>query len=121
MGFLAVAFGAFGAHALRDRIAPELLTVYQTGAAYHLAHAVALLAVALFGRATRQSVTLTAGSFVAGIVLFSGSLYLMALTGERRLGMVTPFGGVSFLIGWGSCIWRLARSADGAPGASPRA
>jgi uncharacterized membrane protein YgdD (TMEM256/DUF423 family) len=103
-GFLGVALGAFGAHALRDRITPDLLAVYQTGVQYHLVHALALLFVGLLAdrlptaaaRMARVSGTL----FAVGVLLFSGSLYALALTGVRKLGIVTPFGGVCFLTGW---------------------
>lgn len=100
IGFLGVALGAFGAHGLRGRVAPNLLEAYQTGAQYHLIHAGVLLALALYGRATSASITLSASCFSAGIVLFSGSLYLMAATGVTKLGMVTPLGGLAFLAGW---------------------
>jgi uncharacterized membrane protein YgdD (TMEM256/DUF423 family) len=101
-GFLAVALGAFGAHALKSRLSPELLEVFHTGVQYHMTHALALLAVGIAARWVPESLFLkTAGwSFMAGIVLFSGSLYLLGLTGNRSLGMVTPFGGLAFLAGW---------------------
>ena len=113
-GFTAVAMGAFGAHAVRDRITPELLAVYETGSRYHLVHAVAMLAVAVMagvlGR-RKPSVTLAMGCFAGGICVFSGSLYVLALTGERWLGAVTPIGGVLLLAGWvcvGVTGWRAA-------------
>jgi len=100
-GFLGVALGAFGAHALRARLAPELLAVYQTGVLYHLVHAVALLGVGVVAtRAPSTSATVAGWSFAIGIVLFSGSLYTLAITGIRPLGAITPFGGLSFLVGW---------------------
>jgi len=100
-GFTGVTLGAFGAHGLRDRISPEMLAVYQTGVQYHLIHAVALLAVAaLVPRAASRLFPTAAWLFTLGIVLFSGSLYVMALTGLTRLGMVTPLGGLAFLAGW---------------------
>ena len=103
-GFLGVALGAFGAHALRDRISPEWLSVYQTGVQYHLIHALALLFVGvltdrLTGTAARTA-RLSGTLFAVGILLFSGSLYALALTGFRKLGIITPFGGVCFLTGW---------------------
>ena len=100
VGFLGVALGAFGAHGLRSRLPPELLTVWQTGVLYHLIHAVALLAVALYARATQTNPNVVASLFLVGIVLFSGSLYLLAVTGVTKLGMVTPLGGLAFLAGW---------------------
>ena len=99
-GFTGVTLGAFGAHGLRDRISPDLLAVYQTGVQYHLIHAVALLAVAMAPRAASRFFPTAGWLFVLGIVLFSGSLYTMAVTGMTRLGMVTPLGGLAFLAGW---------------------
>ncbi len=99
--FLSVAAGAFGAHALRTRIAPDLLAVFETGARYQMYHALGLLAVAW--AATRWPGTLVhwaGGLFVAGTILFSGSLYALALSGARWLGAITPLGGVAFLAGW---------------------
>jgi uncharacterized membrane protein YgdD (TMEM256/DUF423 family) len=99
--FVGVAAGAFGAHALRSRVTPDLLAVFETGVRYHLLHALALFAAAWVntqwpGRAARASGWL----FIAGIVIFSGSLYLLVLTGARWLGAITPFGGVCQLAGW---------------------
>jgi len=100
-GAVAVAAGAFGAHALRGRLAPDLLAVYQTGAQYQALHALALLACGLM--VTRAPGLLAAAAgwlFLAGTLLFSGSLYALALSGVRALGAVTPFGGVAFIAGW---------------------
>ena len=112
-GCLAVAAGAFGAHALRDRLAADLLDVFQTGATYQMYHALALVGVGLLlGRfSVGGSTWLNASAwlFVAGTLLFSGSLYLLALTGTRWLGAITPLGGVAFLLGWLALavgIWR---------------
>jgi uncharacterized membrane protein YgdD (TMEM256/DUF423 family) len=100
-GFTGVTLGAFGAHGLRDRISPDMLTVYQTGVQYHLIHAVALLAAAALASRTAGRLIPAAGwLFTLGIILFSGSLYVMALTGMTKLGMVTPLGGLAFLAGW---------------------
>ena len=96
-----VVLGAFGAHGLRARIGPEMLAVYETGVQYHLVHALGLLAVAW--AATRWPgawVNAAGWLFVAGIVLFSGSLYVLAVTGPRWLGAITPFGGACFILGW---------------------
>jgi uncharacterized membrane protein YgdD (TMEM256/DUF423 family) len=100
----AVALGAFGAHALTSRIAPDLLAVYRTGVEYHFYHALGLLAVGLAAQCLPDSKWLRASGLLmaAGIVIFSGSLYLLALTGVRALGAVTPFGGVAFLLAWAS-------------------
>ena len=98
---VAVAAGAFGAHALRARLAPELLAVFETGAQYQMYHALGLLAVAWATSRWPGALPIWAGwLFVAGTVLFSGSLYALALTGVRGLGAITPFGGVAFLAGW---------------------
>ncbi len=107
--FLSVAAGAFGTHALRARLAPEFLTVFETAARYQMYHALGLIAVAW--AVTRWPGTWTnvaGGLFVAGTLLFSGSLYLLALTGVRWLGAITPLGGVAFLSGW-ACLVLAAR------------
>lgn len=100
-GFLAVAAGAFGAHALRARLPAESLAVFETAARYQMYHALALLAVAWITTRWSSPAGHWAGwLFVIGIVLFSGSLYVLAATGTRWWGAVTPFGGVAFLAGW---------------------
>lgn len=102
-GFIAVALGAFSAHLLRDRLSPEALGWIETGTRYELGHALALLAVAwLAGREVRHPIALgVAGwAFLLGTILFSGTLYVMALVGITTLGGVVPLGGVAFLIGW---------------------
>jgi uncharacterized membrane protein YgdD (TMEM256/DUF423 family) len=100
-GFVAVAAGAFGAHALRARLSPELLAVFETGARYQMYHALALLAVAwMLGWWPGPWPARAGWLFLAGTVLFSGSLYLLALTGIRWLGAITPLGGLAFLAGW---------------------
>ena len=115
LALLAVAAGAFGAHALRARVPVELLAVFETGARYHMYHALALLAVAWASQAwPGPAVTAAGWLFVGGIVLFSGSLYLLALTGVRWLGAITPIGGAAFLAGWALLLWAGARG-----GASP--
>lgn len=101
LGALAVGAGAFGAHALRDRLAPRSLEIWETAASYHLVHALALVACALvLRRRDSRSARVAAGLFAAGILVFSGSLYVLAVTGIGWLGAVTPFGGISFLAGW---------------------
>lgn len=100
--FLGVALGAFGAHALRERLPADLMAVYQTGVSYHLVHALALVLVGALLRwlAPTTLVTWAGWLFLAGIVLFSGSLYVLSISGVRALGAITPFGGLSFLAGW---------------------
>jgi uncharacterized membrane protein YgdD (TMEM256/DUF423 family) len=109
-GFIAVAAGAFGAHALRARLEPEMLQVFETGARYQMYHALALLAAALVANESNRSLACWAGRlFLTGTVLFSGSLYALALSGVRGLGAVTPLGGVAFLAGWfclAAAAWR---------------
>jgi uncharacterized membrane protein YgdD (TMEM256/DUF423 family) len=101
MGFVGVGLGAFGAHGLRGRLSPEMLAVFETGVRYHMYHALALLATAaLMSRSEGRAVMVAGWSFTAGILIFSGSLYALALTGVTILGAVTPLGGVAFLIGW---------------------
>lgn len=110
LAMVGVAAGAFGAHALRARLAPDMLAVFETGVRYQLVHALALLATAWAGGRWPGPVTSAAGwLFVAGIALFSGSLYALALSGVRGLGIVTPFGGLAFILGWGCLVWAAAR------------
>jgi uncharacterized membrane protein YgdD (TMEM256/DUF423 family) len=107
---LAVAAGAFGAHGLRARVTPELLAVFETGARYQMYHALGLLAAAWARARWSGSGAGVAGwLFVAGTLLFSGSLYLLALGGPRWLGAVTPLGGLCFLAGWAALAWGAAR------------
>ena len=97
----AVALGAFGAHGLRDRLEPAMLAVFETGVRYHMYHALALLGVAWASERFPGGWTQAAGwLFLAGIVVFGGSLYVLAVSGVRWLGAITPVGGVCFLLGW---------------------
>lgn len=99
--FLSVAAGAFGAHALKARLPPDLLTIFETGARYHMYHALGLLAIGLVAQARPSPLLSGAGwAMLVGILLFSGSLYALALTGVRILGAITPLGGLGFLAGW---------------------
>jgi uncharacterized membrane protein YgdD (TMEM256/DUF423 family) len=99
---LAVALGAFGAHALKARLAPDLLAVYHTAVQYHFYHALGLIVIGLAAGQMPGSVWLKAAGWtmLAGIVLFSGSLYVLATTGHRWLGAITPVGGLAFMAGW---------------------
>lgn len=99
---LAVMMGAFGAHGLKAKLDADMLAVYQTGATYHMTHALALLACGLLALHLRDSVLLQWSSrlFLVGIVLFSGSLYLLSVSGVRWLGAITPIGGTAFIIAW---------------------
>ena len=101
MGGIGVAIGAFGAHGLRGRLSPEMLAVFETGVRYHMYHALAILATAaIMPRLDSRAVVVAGWSFMTGILLFSGSLYALALSGVTTLGAITPIGGVAFLIGW---------------------
>jgi uncharacterized membrane protein YgdD (TMEM256/DUF423 family) len=110
---LGVALGAFGAHALRSRLTPDMLAVFETGVRYQMYHALALLIVgtAMARVAMPASVMLAGWLFVVGTLLFSGSLYVLAVTGTRWWGAVTPIGGVAFLAGWLLLILAAARAA----------
>ncbi len=109
-GFLAVAAGAFGGHALKERLEPELLAIFEVGARYHMYHALALLATAWACTRWPGALTSAAGwCFVGGTLLFSGSLYLLSLTGTRILGAVTPLGGLAFMAGWLCLAWAAWR------------
>lgn len=109
-GLLGVAFGAFGAHALRARLAPDLLAVFHTGVEYQFYHAFALLAVGVLLLVKPVPALPVAGwCFALGVLLFSGSLYALALSGTRWLGAITPLGGLLFLIGWGALFWAVLR------------
>lgn len=101
-GGLGVALGAFGAHGLRDRLSPEMLAIFETGVRYQVYHALALIAVVVaLIRWPASTLPAVAGwLFVTGIVVFSGSLYILALSGQRWWGAITPIGGVAFLGGW---------------------
>ena len=108
--FLAVGFGAFGAHALKDSFAPGLAEVFETGVRYQLYHALALFAVAFaIGRWPSSSAGLAGWMFIVGIILFSGSLYAVSLTGIGLLGAITPLGGLAFLAGWALLGWTVLR------------
>ncbi|AZC34008.1 DUF423 domain-containing protein [Pseudomonas sp. 22526] len=111
-GFTGVALGAFAAHGLKNRLSAEYLAIFHTGVTYQLVHTLALLGVALLAtQIPGRLVTWAGASFAIGILLFSGSLYLLTLTGFSKLGIVTPFGGLAFLIGWlclGLAAWRLS-------------
>jgi len=97
---IAVAAGAFGAHALAERVTPERLQTFETAVRYQMYHALALLACGLLGEAWRRSLDVAAWLFTAGILIFSGSLYLLVLTDTAWLGAITPIGGVAFISGW---------------------
>jgi uncharacterized membrane protein YgdD (TMEM256/DUF423 family) len=108
-GCCAVAAGAFGAHALRGRLTPEMLAVFETGARYQMYHALALVLTALLAERAGGFGTAAGLCFTVGTILFSGSLYALALSGARGFGAVTPLGGLAFLAGWALLAIALAR------------
>ena len=98
---IGVGMGAFGAHGLKTMLAPEMLAVYKTGVTYQMWHALGLILIALLRQQNKGKLLIWAGWFMfAGIILFSGSLYLLAILNTKWLGMITPLGGVAFLIAW---------------------
>lgn len=114
-GFTGVALGAFAAHGLKNRLTTDYLAIFHTGVTYQLVHALALFGVALLATQVQGRLVAWAGvSFSVGILLFSGSLYLLTMTGVSKLGIITPFGGLAFLAGWvclGLAAWRLQPTA----------
>lgn len=104
---LCVILGAFGAHALKARLTPDMLAVWQTAVQYQFWHALALLVVGMLiaQRPEQKRMVWSGALMLAGILLFSGSLYLMCLTGMRGLGAITPIGGVAFILGWAALAW----------------
>jgi uncharacterized membrane protein YgdD (TMEM256/DUF423 family) len=113
-GALAVLLGAFGAHGLKNRVAPEMLTTWETASQYHFYHALALLAVGILAKQFGSAGLLTSGwILLAGTVVFSGSLYLLVLTDQRWLGAVTPLGGTALIVGWVWLAWALTRIGTG--------
>lgn len=111
-GFSGVALGAFAAHGLKDRLSEQYLAIFHTGVTYQLVHALALIGVALLATQLQSRLVTWAGiCFALGIVLFSGSLYVLTMTGISKLGMITPIGGLGFLAGWlclGLAAWRVS-------------
>lgn len=105
--FLTVTLGAFGAHALRGKIPPDLMGPYQTGVQYQGIHALALVAIGILQKISPDSALwgIAGWAFVAGIVLFSGSLYALSVTQIRKFGAITPLGGLAFLLGWAMVFW----------------
>ena len=111
LGLLGVALGAFGAHGLQGRLSPEDLEIFETGVRYQMYHSLALLLAAnLSLKGANGTRALVGWAFSLGILVFSGSLYALVLTGERWLGAFTPIGGVAFLIGWGALAWTFLRN-----------
>lgn len=109
--FIGVAAGAFGAHGLKDRLSPEMLQIFETGARYQMYHAFALLAAAWAqDKFPNSAVTIGGWLFIIGTILFCGSLYVLSLTEIRWLGAITPFGGLAFLTGWLCLAWAVLKS-----------
>ena len=108
--FIAVALGAFGAHSLRTKLSPEMLNIFEVGVRYQMYHALGLIAVAwAITRWPEANLNAAGWAFIVGIVIFSGSLYLLSITDTRWLGAITPIGGLAFLIGWAILVWSVAR------------
>jgi uncharacterized membrane protein YgdD (TMEM256/DUF423 family) len=109
--FLGVVLGAFAAHTLKSRLIPDLFNIFEVGVRYHFYHALALFAVAWAStRWPGTAITAAGWLFLAGTIIFSGSLYLLSLTGARWLGAITPIGGLAFLLGWLLLAWGVWRS-----------
>ena len=104
--FMSVALGAFGAHGLKTRVSAEMLSVWQTGVTYQFFHALALILLGIWMKTSGATTGVPFWSFIAGIVLFSGSLYVLTLSGAKIFGAITPIGGVLFLVGW--LLWLMA-------------
>ena len=108
LALLGVALGAFGAHALRERLSPEDLAIFETGVRYQMYHALALFAVAwAASRWPGTAVNAAGWMFIVGVLIFSGSLYALVLTDTRWLGAITPLGGVALILGWGLLAWGI--------------
>lgn len=113
-GFLSVLLGAFGAHALKTRLSDYALSVYTTGSTYQMTHALILVLVGILLKShpEARALVVSGWAFIVGTFLFSGSLYLLAFTGISKLGMITPVGGLSFLIGWaGVFLFAMQKSS----------
>lgn len=111
-GLIAVSLGAFAAHGLKSMLGPDLLATFQTGVQYHMYHSLALLAVGILVLQfpAQTGLRIAGFLFLAGIVIFSGSLYVLALSGIRWLGAITPIGGVAFLAGWALLAWSMLKA-----------
>ncbi len=113
-GLLAVAFGAFAAHGLKGQLSEDLLATFQTGVQYQMYHALAIMLVFIMYKNSPDTLLLWSASLMlAGIVLFSGSLYALALTQIKWFGPITPLGGICFILGWGSLLVSLIQSMGG--------
>ena len=109
-GAASVAFGAFGAHSLRTKLSPEMLAIFEVGVRYQMYHAFGLIAVAwAMARWPEANLNGAGWAFIFGILIFSGSLYLLSITDVRWLGAITPIGGLAFLLGWAILIWSIGR------------
>jgi uncharacterized membrane protein YgdD (TMEM256/DUF423 family) len=110
MAFLAVALGAFGAHALKSKLSADMLDIFEVGVRYQMYHALGLIAVSwALSRWPESNLNAAGWAFIIGIVIFSGSLYVLSLTGIRWFGAITPIGGVAFLAGWAILVWSVSR------------
>ena len=107
MGAIGVAMGAFGAHALKEKVEPSMLDIWNTATLYLLIHAIALLLVHLLGQAKTSNLQVSGLCFMAGAIVFSGSLYILVLSGQKWLGAITPIGGTLFIVGWVTLALKL--------------
>ena len=108
--FIAVVLGAFGAHSLRSKLTPDMLNIFEVGVRYQMYHALGLFAVAwAITRWPEANLDSAGWAFIIGIVIFSGSLYLLSITSMRWLGAITPIGGLAFLAGWAILVWSINR------------
>jgi uncharacterized membrane protein YgdD (TMEM256/DUF423 family) len=108
--FIGVALGAFGAHSLKTKLSPDMLAIFEVGVRYQMYHALGLIAVAwAMTRWPEANLNAAGWAFIVGIVVFSGSLYLLSATDIRWLGAITPIGGLAFLIGWAILVWSVGR------------
>ena len=107
---LSVVLGAFGAHALKEHLSEYSKMIYEKGILYQMFHSLSILFLALLGQSLKQDLDVSIWCFIFGIILFSGSLYLLAISGVKWLGMITPLGGVSFILGWTLLAWIIYRN-----------
>ena len=108
--FVGVALGAFGAHSLKTKLSPDMLAIFEVGVRYQMYHALGLFAVAwAITRWPEANVNAAGWAFIVGILIFSGTLYLLSVTGLRWLGAITPIGGLAFLAGWAILVWSINR------------
>lgn len=108
---LSVIFGAFGAHALKEKLSPEMLSIFETGVKYQIYHALGIFISAILMRLYPSlDLSVTVYLFISGILFFSGSLYVLSITGIKTFGAITPFGGLMFILGWFMMAWKIFKN-----------